>query len=196
MPMSAAADWPAEAPSCSTTMRSPVAIEPAATSAVTTAMRSTCAVWRSAPSTSENIAWTSDLRLPTASESARRCFATSKLLIGTIASVRMGEPATLTVQRRRVGERLLRDATARGCVVHERVGHAHRQAARWLVGHEALDHVAVRGGDAGGAPLEASVVHERVGRALDRAPAHERAYGDHGRRCHAQRVLHPRHGED
>src|SRR3954469_11337684 len=114
-------------------MRSPVAIEPAATSAVTTAMRSIPSVRLSAPSTSENIACTSDLRVPTASESARRCLATSKLLIGTIASVRMDRVATITVEGRCVGERGLREAAAAGGVLHEGVGDEHREALGRLV---------------------------------------------------------------
>src|SRR4051795_1804693 len=181
MPISVAADWPAETPSCSTTMRSPVAIEPAATSAVTTAMRSIPSVRLSAPSTSENIACTSDLRVPTASESARRCLATSKLLIGTIASVRMTECATLTVEARGVGEGGLREAAAARGVLHERVRHVDRDAVRRLVRHEAVDDPGVGGRDAALAALEPGVVHERIGRAFHGAAVDERTHGDHGR---------------
>src|SRR3954469_21137760 len=138
-------------------MRSPVAIEPAATSAVTTAMRSIPSVRLSAPSTSENIACTSDLRVPTASESARRCLATSKLLIGTIASVRMGQCATLTGQARSVGERGLGEAAAARGTLHERVRHVVWDAARRLVCDEAADHAGVGGRDAACAALEAGV---------------------------------------
>src|SRR3954462_8966016 len=178
MPICVAADCPSHTSSSSTIIRSPVDAAPAATSAVTIAISSMPSVLRSAPSTSENIACTSDRRPPLASDSDRRCLARSKLLIGTMASVRMTCPATLTVEARGVVERLLGEAPAGRRVGHERVCDQGWQATCLFVRDQTVDHVLVCASDAGGAPLEAGVVHERVGGALHRLAAHEGAHGD------------------
>src|SRR3954449_6528447 len=143
MPICVAADCPSHTSSASTIIRSPVAAAPAATSAVTIAISSMPSVLRSAPSTSENIACTSERRPPLASDSDRRCLARSKLLIGTMASVRMTCAATLTVEARGVVEGLLGDASAAGGVGHQGVGDERRQTAGRLVGDEAVDDAAV-----------------------------------------------------
>src|SRR4051812_32366632 len=182
MPICVASDCPSQTSSSSTTMRSPVAAAPAATSAVTMAISSMPSVLRSAPSTSENIACTSERRPPLASDSDRRCLARSKLLIGTMASVRMTCPATLTLEARGVVEGLLGDASAAGGIGHQGVGDEGGKGVGRLVRHEAVDHPLVRDGDPPCTALEAGVVHEGVGRALDRPAAYERAHGhDRGR---------------
>src|SRR3954451_20726792 len=174
MPICVAADCPSHTSSSSTTMPSPEAAAPAATSAVTTAISSLPSVLRRAPSTSENIACTSERRPPLASDSARRCLARSKLLIGTMASVRMTCPATLTLEARGVVEGLHGEAPAAVRVGHERVGDERRRAVRVLVGDQTVEHVLVRAHDPLGAALVAGVVHEGVGRALPRLAADER----------------------
>src|SRR4051794_19063204 len=140
MPICVAADCPSHTSSSSTTMRSPVAAAVAATAAVTTAISSIPSVLRSAPRTSENMACTSERRPPLASDSDRRCLATSKLLIGTMASVRMACAATLTAERRGVVEGLLGKMPAAGGVGHQRVRDERGQAGGGLVRHEAVDH--------------------------------------------------------
>src|SRR3954451_6033966 len=122
MPICVAADCPSQTSSSITIIRSPVAAAPAATSVVIPAIRWMPAVLRRAPRTSENIACTSDRRPPEASDSDRRCLARSKLLIGTMASVRLTCPATLTVDAPRVVEGLPGEASPAARVVHEGVG--------------------------------------------------------------------------
>src|SRR3954452_14198194 len=147
MPICVAADCPSHASSSSTIIRSPVDAAPAATSAVTIAISSMPSVLRSAPSTSENIACTSDRRPPLASDSDRRCLARSKLLIGTMASVRMTCPATLTTQARSVVEGLHGEAPAAGGIGHQGVGDERGRAVRVLVGDQAVEHVPVGADD-------------------------------------------------
>jgi len=78
--------------SSTSTVASWPASDSAAGSAVTTAIASTRRARRSEPSTSANIAWASDSRDPRGSAPASRCLAMSKLLTGTIASVRTAGP--------------------------------------------------------------------------------------------------------
>src|SRR3954447_23574229 len=196
MPIWVAADCPSQASSSSTTIRSPVAAAPAATSPVTIAISSIPSVLRRAPSTSENIACTSERRPPEASDSARRCLARSKLLIGTMASVRMTYPATLTVETRGVVEGFPGEAHSGRRVAHQGGGDEGGRPVRVLVGDESVDHALVGAHDPLGAVLVAGAVHEGVGRALDRFAAAERAHRDDGRRALGQRLLHPWHRED
>src|SRR3954467_6502786 len=139
MPIWVAGDCPSQASSSITIMRSPVAAAPAATSVVITAIASIPAVRRRAPRTSENIACTSDRRPPLASDSDRRCLARSKLLIGTMASVRMTCPATLTVEARGVVERLLGEAPAGRRIGHEGVCDQGWDAACLFVRDQTVD---------------------------------------------------------
>src|SRR3954453_2681096 len=104
-------------------------------------------VLRRAPSTSENIAWTSERRPPLASDSARRCLARSKLLIGTMASVRMTCAATLTVEARRVVEGLPGEAPATAGIGHEGVGDDGSRALGVLVCDQSVEHALVRADD-------------------------------------------------
>src|SRR4051812_21382010 len=141
MPICVAADCPSQTSSSSTTMRSPVAAAGAAPAAGTTAVSPKPSGLRGAPGPPANIPRPSERRPPLASDSDRRCLATSKLLIGTMASVRMACAATLTAEACGVVERLLREAPAAGGVGHQRVRDERREALGGLVGHEDVDHI-------------------------------------------------------
>src|SRR3954451_15698846 len=147
MPICVAADCPSQTSSSITIIRSPVAAAPAATSVVIPAIRWMPAVLRRAPRTSENIACTSDRRPPEASDSDRRCLARSKLLIGTMASVRMTCPATLTVKTSGVVEGLPGEAPATGGIGHERLRDEGGQALGVFVCDQTIEHALVGADD-------------------------------------------------
>src|SRR4051812_5504307 len=181
MPTCVAFDWPSSRPSASTTTPSPRASVSASTSSVTTAIASMPWARRSAPSTSLNMTWTSDRRVPPASVVASRCLAFAKLLMGTMASVLTSPPVgrwrlyRFTVfawasgsETRREFQGLLRQAGRGGRVGHERVGaeRRDRQARGGLVADERVDQAGVGGGHARGRALVAGLLHERLRGAL------------------------------
>ena len=184
MPITAAADWPACSVSRSTCTRSPSAADSATRSEVTTATASRPGTWRSEVSTSENIACASAWREPAPSRPARRCFAALKLLTGRIAIVLIedGPQTQPSLARRPAGPLVRRRASPQS-----RGSSSPAQAARsalcmsvsvtrqWrpahlLVGHDAVEHVAVGLGDPRRVRLDPRVAAEVVGRPLERAP--------------------------
>src|SRR5215218_201489 len=173
------------------------AVDSAIRSLVTTTIEARPSTWRSEARTSANIAWARACRAPAANSSPRRCLAASKVLTGRMAIVRTGRarlyrgPPASARQRRRKLQRSRAQATPRLRVVHQRVGHERRQAVGRLVGDHAVERSDVGGGDARGALLDAGLLAERLGRALDGATPDEGADGHHRRRRARQRLAHP-----